>query len=206
MVSVDHCRVCSLSRFALWLLLRFRWLLLLRLEPLATLGDQIDEGASAICRGASASRRFKSSSSSSPCCLRGVAPSMINMHCAASSTCLHVDAVEPEVTCSVSPKIALPPARMLLRPCLLEPSDGQVREPVNVFALPEVAVGDALRGRGSGPLRPSSVSLSACRLSKTATWPRPHGSRQHNSATGQRRVHQRSARDFGSSQSLLATA
>jgi hypothetical protein len=148
------------------------------------------------------------------------------------------------------------PARMLLRLCLLEPSDGQARGPVSVFALPEVAVGDALEvedrdryfeslrpacvrrqnrrpkpdtlgtfangiahagvahsGRtdvgqvlADHPLRPSPVSLSACRLSKTAAWPRPHGSRQHNSATGQRRVHQRSARDFGSSPSLLATA
>src|ERR1700740_3480908 len=64
---------------------------------------------------------------------------------------LDVDAVGPEVDVTLGGEIALAPARMLLRPGLLEPSDGRGREPASVLAeqrdqcLIEVAGRDALQ-------------------------------------------------------------
>src|SRR6266516_428188 len=63
---------------------------------------------------------------------------------------LHVDAVDREVDVAFGREIALAPARMLVRPGVLEPPDGRGREPAGVLAeqrdqhLLEVAGGDAL--------------------------------------------------------------
>src|ERR1700741_1196438 len=75
---------------------------------------------------------------------------------------LDVDAVGPEVDVTLGGEIALAPARILLRPGLLEPSDGRGREPASVLAeqrdqcLIEVAGRDALQVTGSA-LRGSSI-------------------------------------------------
>src|SRR5262249_48255304 len=42
---------------------------------------------------------------------------------------LHMDAVDPEVHVALGREIALAPARVLLRPDLLKPTDGRGREP-----------------------------------------------------------------------------
>ena len=61
-----------------------------------------------------------------------------------------MDAVGPEVDVMLGGEIALAPARMLLRPGLLEPSDGGRRQPAGIFAeqrdqrLLKVASGDPL--------------------------------------------------------------
>ena len=47
---------------------------------------------------------------------------------------LHVDAVDPEVDVALGREIALAPARVLVRPGLLEPPDGRGREPAGVLA------------------------------------------------------------------------
>src|SRR4051812_15929835 len=47
---------------------------------------------------------------------------------------LHMDAVGPEVDVMLGGEIALAPARMLLRPGLLEPSDGGRRQPAGILA------------------------------------------------------------------------
>src|SRR5271170_4425003 len=63
---------------------------------------------------------------------------------------LHVDAVGPEVDVALGGEIASAPAYMLLRPGILEPSDGRGREPAGLLAeqcderFLEVAGGDAL--------------------------------------------------------------
>src|SRR6516162_4710880 len=63
---------------------------------------------------------------------------------------LHMNAVGPEVYVALRREVALAPARVLLRPSLLEPPDGRGREPTGVLAkqrderLFEVAGGDAL--------------------------------------------------------------
>src|SRR6266446_1513114 len=63
---------------------------------------------------------------------------------------LHVDAVDPEVDVAFGREIALAPARVLVRPGVLEPSDGRSRESAGVLAeqrdqrLLEIAGGDAL--------------------------------------------------------------
>jgi hypothetical protein len=63
---------------------------------------------------------------------------------------LHVDAIGPEVDVAFGREVALAPARVLVRPSLLEPADGRGREPAGVLAkqcderLFEVAGGDAL--------------------------------------------------------------
>src|SRR5271167_2178195 len=63
---------------------------------------------------------------------------------------LHVDAVGPEVDVALGGEIASAPAYMLLRPGVLEPSDGRGREPAGLLAeqcderFLEVAGGDAL--------------------------------------------------------------
>ena len=64
---------------------------------------------------------------------------------------LDVDAVGPEVDVTLGGEVAVAPARILLRPGLLEPSDGRGREPASVLAeqrdqcLIEVAGRDALQ-------------------------------------------------------------
>jgi hypothetical protein len=80
---------------------------------------------------------------------------------------LHMDAVDPEVDVAFGREIALAPARMFVRPGLLEPGDGRGREPAGVLAeqrdqrLPEVAGGDALeikdRDQHFEALRPARV-------------------------------------------------
>jgi hypothetical protein len=45
-----------------------------------------------------------------------------------------MDAVGPEVDVMLGGEIALAPARMLLRPGLLEPSDGGRRQPAGILA------------------------------------------------------------------------
>src|SRR5450631_4896001 len=63
---------------------------------------------------------------------------------------LHMDAVDPEVDVALGREIALAPARVLVRPGLLEATDRRGREPAGVLAeqgkkrLLEVAGGDAL--------------------------------------------------------------
>ena len=63
---------------------------------------------------------------------------------------LHMDAIGPEVDIMLGGEIALAPARMLLRPGLLEPSDGSRRQPAGILAeqrgqrLLELAGGDPL--------------------------------------------------------------
>ena len=47
---------------------------------------------------------------------------------------LHMDAVDPEVNVAFGREIALAPARMLVRPGLLEPPDGRGREPAGILA------------------------------------------------------------------------
>src|SRR4029078_12114025 len=47
---------------------------------------------------------------------------------------LHMDAVGPEVDVMLGGEIPLAPARMLLRPGLLEPSDGGRRQPAGILA------------------------------------------------------------------------
>jgi hypothetical protein len=65
-------------------------------------------------------------------------------------TGLHVDAVGPEVDVALGGEIAPAPAQVLVRPGLLEPSDGRGREPAGVLAeqgderFLEVAGGNAL--------------------------------------------------------------
>ncbi len=78
-----------------------------------------------------------------------------------------MDAVDPEVDVALGGEIALAPARMLLRPGVLEASDGRGREPAGVLAeqrdqrLLEVAGGDALevedRDQHLEALRPARV-------------------------------------------------
>src|SRR5262249_11681394 len=80
---------------------------------------------------------------------------------------LHMDAVGPEVDVTLGGEIALAPARMLLQPGLLEPSDGRGRQPAGILAeqrdqrLVEVASGDALevedRDQHLEALRPACV-------------------------------------------------
>src|SRR6201987_5180913 len=117
--------------------------------------------------GATASpRRFRSSSSSFQDCALSRTPSIrpTNSFLPSGGTDddqqalrsvlepgLDVDAVGPEVDVTLGGEIALAPARMLLRPGLLEPSDGRGREPASVLAeqrdqcLIEVAGRDALQ-------------------------------------------------------------
>ena len=63
---------------------------------------------------------------------------------------LHVDAIDPEIDVALGREIALAPARVLVRPGVLEPRDGRGREPAGVLAkqreerLLEVAGGDTL--------------------------------------------------------------
>jgi len=80
---------------------------------------------------------------------------------------LHVDAVDPEIDVALGREIALAPARVLVRPGVLEPPDGRGREPAGVLAeqreerLLEVAGGDALevedRDQHFEALRPTRV-------------------------------------------------
>src|ERR1019366_5629039 len=64
---------------------------------------------------------------------------------------LHMDAIDPEVNVAFGRDIALAPARVLVRPGLLEPPDGRGREPARVLAeqrdqrLLEITGGDALQ-------------------------------------------------------------
>jgi hypothetical protein len=61
-----------------------------------------------------------------------------------------VDAIGPEIDVALGREVALAPARVLVRPSLLEPPDGRGREPAGVLAKQrdervfEVAGGDAL--------------------------------------------------------------
>src|SRR6266536_1267852 len=80
---------------------------------------------------------------------------------------LHVDAVDPEVDVALGGEITLAPARMLLRPGLLEAPYGGSREPGRVLAeqrdqrLLELAGGDAFevedRDQHVEALRPTSI-------------------------------------------------
>ena len=93
-------------------------------------------------------------------------------------------------------EIALAPARMLLRPGLLEPSDGRGRKPASVLAeqrdqcLIEVARRDP-SGRGSGSaLRGSSIDARTAAESPRKNecdrkpWPTRSRTRGHRTATG----------------------
>src|ERR1700730_17581124 len=111
---------------------------------------------------------------------------------------LHMNTVDPEVNVAFGREIAPAPARVLVRPGVLEAGNGRGREPAGVFAeqrqerLLEIAGGDALQVEdreqhtATGPMpvmisrsgrcpwrtmrrRPSSVSLSAWPLRKAAT-------------------------------------
>ena len=68
-----------------------------------------------------------------------------------------MDAVGPEVDVMLGGEIALAPAHMLLRPGLLEPSDGGRRQPAGIFAeqrdqrLLKIASGNPLEFRNSIP-------------------------------------------------------
>ena len=78
-----------------------------------------------------------------------------------------MDAVDPEVDVAFGREIALAPARVLVRPGLLEPPDGRGREPAGILAeqchqrLLEIAGGDALqvedRDQHLQALRPARV-------------------------------------------------
>jgi hypothetical protein len=63
---------------------------------------------------------------------------------------LHVDAIDPEVYVMFGGQIAPTPARMLLKPRLLETGDRRSRQPAGILAkqrrqrLIEIACGDAL--------------------------------------------------------------
>src|SRR5215813_11068104 len=88
-------------------------------------------------------------------------------------TGLHVNAVGPEVDVAFGREIALAPARVLLGPGLLEPSNGRGREPAGVPAeqcdqrFLEVAGRDALevedRDQHLQALRPARVGRQNCR-------------------------------------------
>ena len=56
-------------------------------------------------------------------------------------TGLHVDAISPEVDVAFGREIALAPAQVLVRPCVLEPSDGRGREPAGVLAQQRQKIG-----------------------------------------------------------------
>src|SRR5215813_1797150 len=88
-------------------------------------------------------------------------------------TGLHMNAVGPEVDVAFGREIALAPARVLLGPGLLEPSNGRGREPAGVPAeqcdqrFLEVAGRDALevedRDQHLQALRPARVGRQNCR-------------------------------------------
>jgi hypothetical protein len=86
---------------------------------------------------------------------------------------LYVDAVGPEVDVALGGEIAPAPAQVLIRPGVLEPSDGRGREPAGVLAeqcderFLEVAGGDALeiedRDQHLEALRAARVRRQDCR-------------------------------------------
>ena len=109
---------------------------------------------------------------------------------------LHVDAVDPEVDVALGREIALAPARVLVRPGVLEPPDGRGREPAGILAeqceqrLLEVAGGDALevedRDQHLEALRSARIGRQNRRRKADVLPPSPPRSRTrgHRTATG----------------------
>ena len=87
--------------------------------------------------------------------------------CVVLETSLHVDPIDPEIDVAFGRQVALAPARVLLRPGVLETANGGRREPTRILAeqchqgLLEIPGGDALqvkdRDQHLQALRPARV-------------------------------------------------
>ena len=83
---------------------------------------------------------------------------------------LHVDAVNPEVDVAFGPEIALAPARVLVRPSVLEPPDGRSRKPGGVAAEQR----DVLRVRLAAARTRARESRGVVSMASCATAPSAH--------------------------------